>query len=86
MNVYKRIRMIRDHANKPQIEFAIYCNLKGSQITNLENEKQKASIEVLEAIAEKFPQFRIWLLTGEEFPEVGQVSPMTEQTSKKLKA
>lgn len=36
----------------------------------------------INAIGARWPQFRFWILTGEEIPEAGQISPKTEQLRK----
>lgn len=38
----------------------------------------------LTAIASCFPEYRHWLVFGEELPEVGQISPMTKETKERL--
>lgn len=35
-------------------------------------------------IANEFPEYEYWLLTGKEIPEAGQVSPMTKIAQKEL--
>lgn len=47
---------------------------------NLKNPSKSREIkeEEILAIAKVFPQFRWWLLTGEELPEIGQFSPERE--------
>lgn len=38
--------------------------------------------EEITAIGNAFPEYRWWILTGEEMPEVGQISPMTKNAKK----
>ncbi|GAB6069686.1 hypothetical protein JCM30760_07830 [Thiomicrorhabdus hydrogeniphila] len=85
MDIYERIKKIRKTTKMSQPEFSIFCGLKGNEISSLENRKQKASNETLEKIGEKYPEYRIWLLTGEEFEEKGHISPMTKLESEKQK-
>lgn len=46
--------------------------------------KQALRAKELIQIAEEFPEFEYWILTGKEMPEVGQVSPMTKAAQKEL--
>ena len=41
--------------------------------------------EELEAIQKTYPEYRVWLSTGDEFPEAGQISPMTKKAQRQLK-
>jgi len=38
----------------------------------------------LESIYHVYPEYKVWLATGMEMPEHGQVSPMTKRTQKDL--
>ena len=54
---------------------------------NLKNPARNREIkeEEILAIAEIYPQYRWWLITGEVMPEVGQTSPeYDEEHSKRL--
>ncbi|MCG8911318.1 DNA-binding protein [Pseudomonas sp. DP-17] len=37
--------------------------------------KARFAVDELEQLAEHYPQFRWWLISGEEMPEQGQISP-----------
>lgn len=39
----------------------------------------------MEILGRVFPQYRWWLMTGEEQPEMGQISPATEEMRDTLK-
>jgi hypothetical protein len=34
----------------------------------------------LEALQKVFPEYKVWLSTGEEYPEEGQISPSSKRT------
>jgi len=53
---------------------------------NLKNPARNREIkeEEILAIAEVYPQYRWWLLTGEVMPEVGQTSPEYDVANSKL--
>ncbi|WP_221801877.1 hypothetical protein [Oceanobacter mangrovi] len=39
----------------------------------------------LEALHALFPEYKVWLSTGDEFPEAGQISPMTKREQQNYK-
>ncbi|MBV7582457.1 helix-turn-helix transcriptional regulator [Pseudomonas sp. PDM33] len=53
---------------------------------NLKNPARNREIkeEEILAIAEVYPQYRWWLITGEVMPEVGQTSPNYDSTHSKM--
>ncbi len=85
MEVIKRIKTLREHLKMNQVDFSHSCELGNFDITNIENGRKVLKYEIIEKIAEKYPEFRIWLLTGEEFPEAGQISPMTKEAMERNK-
>lgn len=42
------------------------------------------STEELEVLQGLFPQYRLWLISGEVMPEAGQVSPSYEDANRNL--
>lgn len=54
--------------------------------SNLKNTAKNREIkeEEITAIGKVFPQYRWWILTGEEMPEAGQISPMTKSIQQEL--
>lgn len=52
---------------------------------NIRGKKQKVNEDYLEALAEAFPQFAYWLMTGMTIPEAGQISPEIEKARKENK-
>lgn len=53
---------------------------------NLKNPSRNREIKESEilAIAELFPQYRWWLLTGEVMPEIGQTSPAYDEAHSEI--
>jgi hypothetical protein len=39
----------------------------------------------IQALAKIWPEYSLWLATGEEIPEAGQISPLTKQIHKNCK-
>ncbi|MCO1759476.1 hypothetical protein IPC396_00110 [Pseudomonas aeruginosa] len=44
----------------------------------------RMSTEELEVLQQMFPNYRLWLISGEVMPEVGQVSPEYDEANRKL--
>jgi hypothetical protein len=55
--------------------------IKKETLRALCNKGQKFNNEHIEAIASAFPEYKHWLVFGEELPESGQISPMTKKTT-----
>jgi len=39
----------------------------------------------LDAVLSLFPEYALWITTGKEIPEAGQISPMTKRAQTSLK-
>ncbi|GKT13074.1 MAG: hypothetical protein ISEC1_P2072 [Thiomicrorhabdus sp.] len=81
----ERIKELRKFDGLSQGKFAEKCGLKRDLINNIENNKQVVQVPILRKIAEAYPEFRNWIMTGDEYPESGLISPMTKKTSKDMK-
>lgn len=46
--------------------------------------KVRMSTEELEVIQRVFPEYRLWLISGEIAPEIGQTSPDYDEVNSKL--
>ncbi len=46
--------------------------------------KVRMSTEELEVIQKVFPRYRLWLISGEIAPEIGQTSPEYDKANSKL--
>ncbi|EJB8392764.1 hypothetical protein MUB13_11095 [Pseudomonas aeruginosa] len=44
----------------------------------------RMSTEELEVLQSLFPQYRLWLISGEVLPEAGQLSPEFEEANRNL--
>ncbi|PSL12649.1 hypothetical protein CLV44_1167 [Marinobacterium halophilum] len=49
---------------------------------NIKRGKARLGIDEAEALAKLYPQFALWLLTGNVAPEVGQTSPNLEEVQR----
>jgi len=51
---------------------------------NIRNGKARLSDAEIEAVVKVFPQYALWLVTGETAPECGQTSPEYDETNRNL--
>lgn len=52
---------------------------------NVRNKPDRAiKEEEIEAISKLFKEYRYWIISGEELPEAGQISPMTKEAQERL--
>lgn len=51
---------------------------------NIKRGRARVGAEEIEIIANQFPSWRWWLLTGEVMPEAGQTSPEYDEANEKL--
>ncbi|MCW8965142.1 MAG: DNA-binding protein [Candidatus Pacearchaeota archaeon] len=52
---------------------------------NFRNKGQKTTEEHLAGLEKVVPEFIYWIVTGNELPEAGQISPMTEKARRDSK-
>lgn len=52
---------------------------------NIKRGKARVGAVEIEILGRAFPEYRWWLMTGEEQPEMGQISPATEEMRDTLK-
>lgn len=79
-----RIRELRERLGLSRAEFAKETNTKGKTWSNVENGLQKVNEDHINAIANRWPKYKYWLIFGEVMPESGQISPELEAISQKL--
>jgi hypothetical protein len=51
---------------------------------NIRSGKARLSDAEIEAVVKLFPQYSLWLVSGEIAPECGQVSPAYDEANRKL--
>lgn len=72
-----------EELKNPQLE-----ELTGISRYTWQNIRNKPEREIKEeeinAVADLFKEYRYWLISGEELPEAGQISPMTKAAQKEL--
>ncbi|MBU3068787.1 helix-turn-helix domain-containing protein [Aestuariicella sp. G3-2] len=67
-------------------DFEQKTGIKKETVRAICNNRQRINEEHIQAIAAAFPEYKHWLVFGEELPEVGQISPMTKATQENYKA
>lgn len=75
----KKIRKIREAETKGRHEFSEIIKIPKKTIEGIEQTGRVPRGDVLEAICKKWPKYSLWLMTGNEMPEAGQVSPKNEK-------
>lgn len=51
---------------------------------NIRNGKARLSDAEIEAVAKLFPQYALWLVSGQIVPECGQISPEYDEANRNL--
>lgn len=80
----ERIRQIREHEGLSRPQFAQETGIPAKTWQNVENGLQKANEDHLQAIAQRWPEYAYWLMTGKTQPEAGNVSPELDELRKNL--
>lgn len=73
--VAERIRMVREAHGLSQSAFADKIGVSVRSIHTIEYRGTSASVQVVAAIAEHWPEYSYWLLTGKTIPKTGQTKP-----------
>ena len=82
--------MIRDRLislfdrNRTSVWFEKQTGIDRYRWGNIRTGKARLSNAEIEAVVELFPQYALWLVTGNIAPDCGQVSPEYEEANLKL--
>lgn len=63
-------------------ELAEKSGTKRHRWSDIKNHKAKIRMEDFEVLSQVFPEYEVWLMTGREYPDDGQISPMTKLLQK----
>lgn len=77
--INQRIRELREHLGLGRTEFAELVGTNRKRLQNVERGLQKPPSDLLEAIASEWPQYSVWLLTGQTPKESVQISPVDHE-------
>lgn len=81
----KRLREIREAETSGRHEFSQVVGINKKTLESLEQTGRAPKGELLEAVCQNWPQYTLWLMTGEVNEEAGQISPEIEKARKTLK-
>lgn len=85
MNEKDRIKILIKALGKKQEEFEEECGIKKYKLRNALKKGATLTIDLLDQIIKKYPEYEVWVKTGFEIPEKGQISPMTRTEAEKNK-
>ena len=75
MNLQEKIKLIRKSHNFTQAKFSDELSMPMTSLRKYESGEREPSGKALLKIAEKFPQYALWLTIGKTIPESGQIAP-----------
>ncbi|MBN3562509.1 hypothetical protein [Aliamphritea spongicola] len=79
MNIDDRIRKLLNFIDLSTEDLARKTDTKYGRWTTIRKTGGRARAEEVEILCKLYPQFQMWIATGETLPEAGQVSPELEQ-------
>jgi len=82
LSLLDRMKEIENAEGMHREDFAMKIGIRYTRLRNVIGGQAKVRMEDIEAIATAFPQYKHWLVFGEELPVCGQISPMNKNVSK----
>lgn len=79
MDTIDRISLLLKVEGLSRPELAEKTQMKKERWQNVLKRTSKLYQEDLEALYQVFPEYSVWLATGMEFSERGQISPLTKK-------
>jgi hypothetical protein len=86
MNIEDRMREVILATDSKSKDLETITGIDRDRWNNIRktNPTAKVRAEEVEALAKIYPKFAYWLITGNEIPEAGQISPVTKETQERL--
>jgi DNA-binding XRE family transcriptional regulator len=84
-NIGKRIRKLREHLGYGRKNFAILIDVPMQTLIRVETKKGDFGTSIASKVCTLYPNFSVWIMTGEAIPENGQISPELETIQKDYK-
>lgn len=81
----RRMREIREAETSGRHEFSQRVGINKKTLESLEQSGRAPKGELLEAICGVWPQYTLWLMTGQVNEEAGQVNPEIEKARRAFK-
>lgn len=73
--IRERIQQLRESTGMGRTLWARHVGINQRTLAGIEYDGNNPSAEILAAIAAKYPQYILWILTGTTDPAVGQAQP-----------
>jgi|GEM_PF-1668215 len=78
-DLIERLKEIQKSEGVTREQLAEKSGIKYTRLQNIFNRRTNIQPDEIEVIGGLFPRYRMWLVFGEELPEAGQTSPMTNE-------
>jgi len=83
--IRSRLIEIWNYKNLSAKELEAQTGIDREKWYSLRNGRRRANEEDISAIVELYPEYALWVVTGNSTPETGQTSPGFEEAHKNLK-
>ena len=80
-----RLIQIWDHSGLSAKALEERTGIDRSNWYSLKQERRRANEADISALADLFPQYKFWIISGEIAPEIGQTSPDFDEANNNLK-
>lgn len=81
--IQERIQQLRDSTGMGRTLFSRHVGISQRALEGIEYEGKKPGADILAAIAGKYPQYMIWVLTGKADAKAGHLKPEISKSRKK---
>ena len=78
MDAVDRVRVLETLESVNRTQMAKMTGISSSKWNNCLLRKQRMFHEDLVLLANNFPEYKVWLLTGMEIPSEGHISPLSK--------
>lgn len=73
--IHERIQQLRESTGMGRTRWSRLVGISERALTGIEYDGRKPGADILAAIAEKYPQYILWILTGEADSKCRQIKP-----------
>ena len=79
MEMWERVKAIRDSEDLGRTLWGRKIGVSKKTLDGIEQKGSTPNGDTLAAICSNYPQYTLWLMTGQTDPAAGQISPMMEE-------